>query len=202
MILTESDRCEYFPSVNLEGDILNGAIRRAQTIAESNLGAGRPLESQQYTEILSVNSTFNSCQLSYYPVSTSSLLLFEIRYSSTVDGFGRVSNQSQWVVLTQSQYQIDYETGRLQLFSYSLSSRSKTEVRATYTSGFNFNSDSYQIREIKTCVGAILGYLESMPGKNVTFLKPAGIAFNSEFGQIPDYLLTPLRKYRPRGNWS
>jgi len=48
MILTLDDKAIFFPSVELEENALLGFLVRAQAIAESPLGANRPLELQEH----------------------------------------------------------------------------------------------------------------------------------------------------------
>lgn len=153
MILTSADKLLYFPDLNLSGSYLSAAILRAQVTAEGALGANRPLSLQQYTEIKPLNRRLQTCQLSRCPIVANPTPTIEARCGNTVDGWGRTHPATRWQLLEAAQYRIEFETGRLMLNS------GFTEIRATYTSGFDFTGDDDpKVREIKTAVASILLY--------------------------------------------
>jgi hypothetical protein len=153
MILTLADKPLYFPDLNLSGRYLSAAILRAQVTAESALGANRPLPLQQHTEVKPLNRRLQTCQLSRCPIIADPAPTIEARCGNTVDGWGRTHPASRWQLLEATQYAIELETGRLMLHS------DFTEIRATYTSGFDFTQDDNpKVQEIKTAVASILLY--------------------------------------------
>lgn len=160
------------------------AIATAQRMAESILGAGRPLELTEFKEILRVNKVMQTAQLSYWPIVNEPPLVVEVRQATTMI-YGRSLGTSQWYRLkggnpifdelgspvlddagnptfTEAEYRID-EDGKLHLGRGFISSgfgRSTPyqtdEVRVTYTSGFDFSQNTYEINQIKTAIGSIM----------------------------------------------
>ncbi len=152
-MLTSADKALYFPDLNLSGSYLNAALLRAQVMAEGALGANRPLSLQQYTEVKPLNQRLQTCQLSRCPIAADPTPTIEARYGNTVDGWGRTHLATRWQLLEATQYTIEFETGRLML------NGNFTEIRATYTSGFDFTQDDDpKVQAIKTAVASILLY--------------------------------------------
>lgn len=196
-ILVPSEKDIYFPHVNLVGDALTGAIRRAQMVAEGYWGANRPLELTSFTEIKSLSHNYQTAQLTYVPVKTTPVPTVEVRLGKFTDGFGRSFAPNEWTAIAATEWQLEYDIGEFFLKSQNQLYRS-TEIKVSYTAGFDFSIDSPEIREIKAAVGGILSYLESLPGKHVTNLNAVGITYTGEFGKFPEYLLLPLRRHLPR----
>lgn len=195
-ILTPSDKPIYFPDITLTGDALMGAILRAQSLAESNMGCDRPLEKSPFKEVLSVHSNL-SAWLSVAPIDESDFHV-DARTGGHKDGFGRTVPKSAWFPLVESDYAIDASTGAIRL------GLQVTEVRVTYTAGFDFTVDTPEIKRIKSAIAAILNYQLSNAYQGLQEVSVEGeykVRYGSSsggVGTIPDTLLIPFRKYRPR----
>lgn len=149
-----------FFGVDLSADQMQALIVSAQRMAESALGAGRPLETTEFSQILPVAKVMQTAQLSYWPIADTPTPVIEIRQATTTI-YGRSQGTSDWYTLDESQYILD-DTGKLHLnrgHAGSGFNRSATftadEVRATYTSGFDFSVSSYEVEQIKNAVLAI-----------------------------------------------
>ena len=160
-ILTADDAAIYFPSLGLSGDALDGALLAAQRLAESIKGAGRSLELTAYTEIKKVNRNLQTVQLSYWPIAASPAPTIETRYANITDRHHRGSGTGKWYAREADTYILD-ATGKLNLAVTEadedfqrLGAFHATEVRATYTAGFDFTDDNYTVQQIKSAVAAI-----------------------------------------------
>lgn len=207
MILTEADKAIYFPDIALSGPTLLGAIYRACAIAESTQGAGRPLEQQSHTEILRVNRLLQTCTLTRSPITSIPTPTIEARTGNFRDGYGRPVPLMPWALLSEDDSVLDYETGLVSLSRYTAAYFGRlgtpaTEVRATYTTGFDFTVSSPEVRAIKSAVAEILRFQNSPNHKGLGEVRVEGeysIRYTATTpGQVPDALLLPLRKYRPR----
>ena len=207
MILTEADKPIYFPDIPLHGPTLLGAIYRACTIAESVQGAGRPLEQQSHTELLRLNRLLQTCTLTRSPIVETPAPIIEARTGNFRDGFGRPVPLAPWATLSSDDYVLDYETGLLSLSRYTASYFGRigtpaTEVRATYTAGFDFAVDTPEVRAIKIAVASILRFQNSPSFQGLGEVRVEGeysVRYTATVpGSVPDALLLPLRKYRPR----
>jgi hypothetical protein len=163
-ILTLTDRALYFPDCPVSGAALVAAIARAQMTAESAKGCNRPLELQPYTETKKLNVATQTCKLSRVPIAISPLPVIEARQGKIKDGFGRHLPVGDWITLDAAGYELDLQTGLLSLnvssdrgFSTGLG-QLLTEIKATYTTGFDFTIDTPQVQDIKAAVAAILLY--------------------------------------------
>lgn len=192
MILSEYDRSVYFPSVRLEGDELIGAMRRAQLLAESVQGAQRSLEIQSYEDTKLINIETQSVQLTYVPIALTPTPTIKAREIQSTDGFGRSTISPIFTNIPAISYELDLTTGHL-IFT----SGGYSEIKAVYNSGFDFSLESSHTSDIKFAVGMLLQYIESLPGKGVSGYRPAGVEYVNSFGEIPDYLFHPFKKYRP-----
>jgi hypothetical protein len=215
-ILTSEDAAIYFPGLSLSGNALTGAIAAAQRLAESPKGAGRPLEQQQFTEIKKVNRSTQTVQLSYWPIADSPAPIIETRYGNVGNHYGHMIGLSQWVVRSPHTYILD-STGKLNLNVSQDSSFSRTgqteatEVRATYTGGFDFSGSGYDVDQIKSAVSGILATQQQASyASGVDQVQIAGQAtiryanqsqqpgsFNLIGMGYKDAIAT-LKKYRPR----
>lgn len=202
-ILSLIDKATYFPDVTITDSALHGAIIRATTIAEGANGANRPLEQQSITQIVPVNRTLQTCYLSRFPIAVTPSPQIEARMGKTRDGFGRGVPLSRWLKLSPDDYFVDYETGGLSLYT-SYSSVGWTEIKATYTAGFDFSLNTPDTRAIKSCVAAIMSHQLSNSYQGISSVKiPDEIEISYASGisataTIPESLLLPLQKYRPR----
>lgn len=196
-ILSEADKPIYFPDVTLTGDALMGAIRSAQAIAESNIGASRPLELQQYTEVRTINSA--RALLTRLPIDPTATLILSARSGGYRDVLGRSIPKSAWFPFQISDFKIDFDIGEIFTLAPQI-----TEIRATYTTGFDFTLDTPDVKRIKSAVAEVLNYQQSNSYQGLLEVSVEGeykVRYGSSSGgagTIPDLLLVPFRKYRPR----
>lgn len=194
MILTDSDRTKYFPDVTLTGDALDGAILRAQAIAQSPRGANRVLEVRPYVlrrPVFGGGKVF----LSYWPIVTVHLVEGRLTSSSS-DSWGRPYYPTDWETIPVGEYELDPVLAELRL-----KVPRYTEVRCSFTAGFTFTGTlTPEAETIKTSVGQILDYLNTAVGQGVKKLGTNDLEFQAvEPMTVPDDLLAPLRPFRPRG---
>lgn len=195
-ILSEVDKSVYFPDITLTGNALVGAILRAQMLAESNMGCDRPLEKQAYSEILRVHSN-QTTWLTRLPIDLSQPIIIIARTGGYRDKFGRSVPKSAWFPLVEADYAV-LSSGEVNL------DLSCSEIRATYTTGFDFNLDTPDVRRIKSAVAEVLNYQQSNSYQGLLEVSVEGeykVRYGSSSGgagTIPDLLLVPFRKYRPR----
>lgn len=162
MAILESDDPLIPPSLASLGEPqLTNAIAQAQRMAESTMGAGRPLELTAFTEILPVSKVMQSAQLAYWPIASDPVPVIEIRQATTTV-YGRAQGVSDWHTLSADEYILDAD-GKLNLqrgLTGSGFNRSALfnadEVRAMYTSGFDFSVSSYEVDQIKGAIASIM----------------------------------------------
>lgn len=203
-ILTEIDRAIYFPDVPLQGEALDGLIQRAQMLAEGPQGANRPLEITPFKEIVRMNVSLQTARLTFAPLALTPAPVVEARRKTHRDNFGRVHPTTAWVTLTEGEgYIIDEESGEIHLSLDSQLGFGRsvffTELRVTYTSGFDTTQDTYEVRQLKAAVGSILNWLGTHSNERYMLRdEVTGVTFSESRKDLPiDYLL-PLRKYCPR----
>lgn len=185
MILTEDDLPIYAPGVSLVDDEFRGAIRRLESIIESDVGAGRPLEIQERVEQGVVLKNTQYFLLKQFPIDLTTAPTIKVRVGgSTSDGWRRGVTPGEWLTLTDSQYRLDDdgsvflnpETIGLYLDNgWERGYKSKgryiqeqdrggvlTAYHATYTAGFIFETDTPtpEVEKIKAAAGAILTYIQ------------------------------------------
>lgn len=149
-----------FPGGSLTAEQIDRLIISAQRLAESTLGAGRPLEITEFVDLLPVNKVMQTAQLKYWPVLTSPAPIIEVRQSSTLT-YGRSHGTSQWTQIDADEYILD-ESGKIHLkIGYSNTGFNRStllqsdEVRATYSSGLDFSVPSYEVDQVKSAVLAV-----------------------------------------------
>ena len=96
---------------------------------------------------------------------------------------------------------------------YLTTQRVAIEVEATYTGGLDFTQSTAEINQLKYALGQIIAYqqsdfyksgLQQIDFKNEIRLQYAvssGSGGGAVVGQVPDSLLQPFKKYRPRGSF-
>lgn len=221
-ILNDDDILKYCPSLaNLIGtDELEGKLDYAQSLVESTLGCNREIEIKVWTE--KINYVYSSPRrnefyLSYTPVDLTYVPIIEIR-----KGFDPV--HSEYALLNSLYYDDNvypyyrrvldeyellvpddftlYQNGELLIHKASL----VRDIRIEYKSGLDFSLDTQEIRIFKSAVGNLLNFIsndasyQGVKSVEVPF-DEYKIEFNSksEPFAIPDILLLPFKKYRPRG---
>ena len=186
-------------------DALDGALSLVQALAESDLGAGRSLEITKLEEIQPLNR-YNGYQyvlwLSAKPVIENDpnypfevFLRFNEIQDFTQDPYFAITN---FYLDTNNQLII----GRQAIDGYQreLPATGFT-AKVSYYTGFDFDTGSAKVNQLKAAAGALLDHLSSSAYLGISDLK---IPFNefsvkynvSEPGLIPDSLYQPFRQYR------
>lgn len=225
-ILAAADQPIFFPSITLTGDALTGYLMRVQAIVEGPLGAARPLEQQVFVDHISLNVTTQTAQLAYLPIHPTEPITIEVR-TSRQQGYGL---QRGWQALTDQQYFIERDNGGIEvdaqiISGFTLGRTYSDKLRATYTSGFDFEGHRLnpalftaaqiaEINQIKTVAGIFAANYTAFDIANQTletkveyvgtlrYSDPLTLFKGSNPGAtqaslIENYLL-PLKKYLPR----
>lgn len=144
-LLTTADITALTPGVDQAQSAAIAALQeRVQDWCESPQGAGRPLELAEHRQIIRVNFTETQfTQLHRVPVVATPAPVIELR----------TGGPGQWTAMNESAYSVDLITGEVELwlttnnsFQFSFDgwganslSPATTEIRATYTSGWDFS---------------------------------------------------------------
>ena len=130
LFLNANDRLKFFPSVQLAGAMLDGAIQTAQTTAETI--ARRKFDVTRYIETVNISDSGRG-QLAYVPIVASPSIQLKTMTGEPIERFD-----------------LDYESG--ELFVY----RAYAQIRVIYHSGFV--PDTPQSLPIKVSIASILNY--------------------------------------------
>lgn len=196
MILTVDDKPVYFPEVPLDGDALGAAILRAMVLVQGPQGANRQLSLKNYSEIVRVIDNI------FWPSHAPIVEVTEVagRQKRGIDNWNRLINTTEWVVLDTDSYEVEPELNRIILTTGDFYS----EVRVKYISGYNFVETvddplTQEAIEIKAKLAAVLDYQQSAAGLGIKDLRSSDMKFqDSTPGVVPDELLMPFYRYRPR----
>ena len=198
-ILTSSDKSKYFSEVVATSTTLDGLLIIAQAMCESTYGADRPLELQSFTDIVDLYPASGIALIKRSPV----IAVSSISVRREIDNFG--SSSSEWQLLTSNEYSVDTEINQVNI-NYSNNwgmlgaRRSPMQAKITYTSGFDFSTDtSQEANAIRAICGRIVSYMEQpvMIGKaNIT--DAVGFQAYVSGDSFLGLLLAPLNKYKPR----
>jgi hypothetical protein len=140
MILSPSDRLRFFPTIELTGGTLLGALQSAQNTAEAV--TGRSLELAEYSEVYEVMGRARSVFLRHWPIRT----------DKPVQVFTK-QNESE-ILVAPSEFAINSD-GVLAFNS----SQYPRWFRVVYWSGFDFaNENTADTQAIKAAVAAFLLY--------------------------------------------
>lgn len=193
MILQPSDKAMYFPSVCLEGSALLGAIRMAEAIAQSADGSNRYLEIKPYTLLKKNTQLTTEVYLEYTPLVPDSLTI-EYRQGCCNDTWGRSIGAVPLTELPTDQYSVE---NSIVTFN---NPQAYSEVKLKYSAGFDFTVESDDTILIKSCIGAILEYRQSLLGQGVVRHDGLGISLSKGIPSVnfPPELLIPLKRYKPR----
>jgi hypothetical protein len=200
-ILTPAERVTYFPEVPPAVTIqaLEGYIRMATALCESQHGANRPLELQQFTDLLQLPA-YSWGRLPLWPVTAITELKLRVNLASDF----RRSFRGQWQTIDSNQFTYDLE-GRFEFDAYRA-----TEAKVTYSAGFDFTQTSNDIQQIKAVCGAVVdwcarryyGQLDAYLVNRVDGSDVGGIDTESwNYQRIDIWLqeiLRPLKQYVPR----
>lgn len=210
-ILTEADIAIYAPTITATGAVLDAQIAIIQAAMESPNGANRPLELQSFVDVRKLNRATQSIYLRYLPIAENPALTVEVRVAHSRDQYHHLSGVDDWEMLSSDEWILN-ETGRLDLdaalnrFGFSRQpskSASATEIRATYTSGFDFSASNPDTNLIKAIAGQALTYQSSSKNSGVKRQKVDGEyevewETGSSAGTFPDSMFLSLKKYAPR----
>ncbi len=179
---------------------MDGLLIIAQAMCESTYGADRPLELQSFTDIVDLYPASGIALIKRSPV----IAVSSISVRREIDNFG--SSSSEWQLLTSNEYSVDTEINQVNI-NYSNNwgmlgaRRSPMQAKITYTSGFDFSTDtSQEANNIRAICGRIVSYMEqpiAIGKANITDAVgfQAYVTSNSYLGVF----LAPLGKYKPRG---
>ncbi len=212
-IFTEDDKDVYAPSVTLGSDALEGAIAFLQALVEGPEGANRPLALTQFEETLPLNRNLQTARLSYLPIAVEPPPVFTYRAGNFLNRYYRPVGVGAWQTMSGNNYILDQSTGQINLRvewqdSWGRSGASPaTELKAVYTAGYDFTSDSYDVTQIKALFGQLLIYqqgnrfqgYQSVDVDQEIAVTYANTATAPQVAQIPKSMLLPFKKYRPRG---
>jgi hypothetical protein len=199
-ILTSSDKSKYFSEVVATSTTLDGLLIIAQAMCESTYGADRPLELQSFTDIVDLYPASGIALIRRSPVISVS----SVSVRRKVNNYG--SSSSEWQLLTSNEYSVDTEINQVNI-NYSDSwqmlgaRRSPMQAKITYTSGFDFSTDtSQEANNIRSICGRIVSYMEqpiAIGKANIT--DDVGFQAYVNSSSFLSVFLLPLVKYRPRG---
>jgi hypothetical protein len=189
-ILTAADQPVFFPEVPVN-PALTGYIYLAQGICEGAFGANRPLETQSHLEQKEVNQAGWFFHLDMVPVVE--ITAVEVRLH---DGWRRTTTLD-WMPLDPQAWSLTPPLGRVELAVMA------SEVKVTYTSGFDFAVPSADTQMIKAIAGLVLSHMATKnPGLDSQSFNPTtGDAYSYNYAKLDDYLksiLIPLKRYMPR----
>jgi hypothetical protein len=166
-------------------------------MCESEYGAGRPLELQSFTDIVPIYT----CGIAF--IKRSPIVSITSVSVRTKSSFGT----SDWQPLTSNDYFADTEINQINiraLDNWGMSGHRRShpsEAKVTYTSGFDFSTDtSQEANNIRAVCGRIVSYMEQPVaiGKyNVTDTN--GFQSYVSGDSFLGLFLLPLAKYKPRG---
>lgn len=198
-ILTSSDKSKYFSEVVATSTTLDGLLIIAQAMCESTYGADRPLEITTFTDIVDLYPASGIALIKRSPV----IAVSTVSVRRKVNNFG--SSSSEWQLLTSNEYSVDTEINQVNI-NYSNNwgmlgaRRSPMQAKITYTSGFDFSTDtSQEANNIRAICGRIVSYMEQPIAIGRANITDAD-GFQS-FVSTDNFLgafLIPLAKYRPR----
>ena len=168
-ILTPTDLVKLAPELEIDSGAINSAILTAQMIAESPMGANRPLEEQRFVETPILNGK-GIIKLSRLPINNTvqKTPIVSIRGRRLLASFGLPLSDNQWIVLNPStDYEFDYQLGEVRILSANLAgltteswglgsaararysgrpfrrptqAHEKSEMKVEYTTGFDFKA--------------------------------------------------------------
>jgi hypothetical protein len=198
-ILTSSDKSKYFSEVVATSTTLDGLLIIAQAMCESTYGADRPLEITTFTDIVDLYPASGIALIKRSPV----IAISSVSVRRKVNNFG--SSSSEWQLLTSNAYSVDTEINQVNInyadnWGMLGSRRSPMQAKITYTSGFDFSTDtSQEANNIRAICGRIVSYMEqpiAIGKANITDAVgfQAYVSANSFLG----IFLAPLRQYKPR----
>jgi hypothetical protein len=155
MLLSESDREFYFPSVPLTGAALTGAIWRAQSTAETI--AARSLDVTLYEETVTFSHS-GQVQLKYVPIVTSKEFSITLLTGQVMTDYNLDADEGLLTIhnLTRPSVAILRRRGPIGFDASSPDIALK--ARVVYHAGFNPDDNDPRARAAKVAVASILNY--------------------------------------------
>lgn len=169
-ILTAADLADLLPTS--DEFKINLAIAEAQAIAEGPMGANRPLELTEFTELKTVPPS-GIVLLTYTPYDSTFTPTLKIRGGS-YPTFGRYTEALDWRTVTADEYEIDDIRAEARIKSaYTIDGyhgintmigyrlrrpgmpNKRPDLRITYRSGFDFSGGSTVAAMVKSLVKAV-----------------------------------------------
>lgn len=153
MLLSESDRQFYFPSVPLTGAALTGAIWRAQSTAETI--AARSLEVIHYEEMVTFSRS-GQAQLKYVPIVTSKQFSITLLTGQVVTDYELDADEGLLTIHGLRSSHVMMHRGPIGFDSSS--SGIAVKARVIYYAGFSTDDNDPRVRAAKVAVASILNY--------------------------------------------
>lgn len=169
-------------------------------MCESTYGADRPLDVTTFTDIVELYPASGIALIKRSPV----IAVSSVSVRRKINNFG--SSSSEWQLLTSDEYSVDTEINQVNInyadnWGMLGARRSPMEAKITYTSGFDFSTDtSQEANNIRAICGRIVSYMEqpiAIGKANIT--DDVGFQAYVSSSSFLSVFLLPLVKYRPRG---
>lgn len=169
-------------------------------MCESTYGADRPLDVTTFTDIVDLYPASGIALIKRSPV----IAVSSVSVRRKVNNFG--SSSSEWQLLTSNEYSVDTEINQVNInyadnWGMLGARRSPMQAKITYTSGFDFSTDTSQEADnIRAICGRIVSYMEqpiAIGKANIT--DDVGFQAYVNSSSFLSVFLLPLVKYRPRG---
>jgi hypothetical protein len=154
MLLSESDRELYFPSVPLTGAALTGAIWRAQSTAETI--AARNLDVTRYEETVTFSRS-GQAQLKYVPIVTIQEFSITLLSGQVVTDYELDSDEGLLTIHNSVRPSVSI-LQRGPIGFDSSSGHGVMKAKVVYHSGFNSDDNDLRARAAKVAVASILNY--------------------------------------------
>lgn len=227
MILLFEDVPTYLPNlVGIDETTFDAYSRYAQILAESSLGANRPLEPYTFSEILDINRNVGTTFPSYLPLGVIAFL--KVRTGRVKDYARRGVPVGPWEELDSDSYDVDvdgaiiiapstgYDFGRGG-GSCSYLPVQWTEAWIEYESGIDTTEDTVEVRALKQSIAAIVNYLIGSSGAaqgikeyssanqftqkyNVPSAATGSTPGTTNSYGVPEMFFIPFKKYAPQGS--
>lgn len=188
-------------------------INKAELLAQGSLGANRSLEIKEYTEVVTANPTI-------YLSMTPAIAVTTVWRKGLLSGYYGINYQSnEWTVIPSDDYSLDLDCNSIDFsstrnfsFSSSRHGRESSQFKIKYTSGFDFNSTSDKVIEIKSALMEIVNELQSASisgiksfeiddeGHKTSYFSSSESQFlSNDSGSTINELLKLFSKYKPVG---
>lgn len=156
MLLSESDREFYFPSVPLSGAELTGAIWQAQSTAETI--AARSLDVTRYEETV-IFSHSGTAQLKYVPIVTSREFSITLLNGQPMPNYELDPDEGLLTILNLIRPPLSSLRHRSAIGFESVVPHSEVlQARVVYHAGFSSDDKDPRARAAKMAIAAILNY--------------------------------------------